>query len=165
MSKLVAMLFSVAMIAVVAGNVAPAQAMGSSEPPARTAKNDYDDAVRAVEKKDFKQAIQLLTRVLKESPRNADALNYIGYSHRKSGEHQKAIEFYKQALAVNPDHLGANEYLGEAYLEINDLPKAQERLAHLLNVCGQNCKEAQELGKAIASYKTGKPNQSSRRWD
>jgi hypothetical protein len=70
-----------------------------------------------------------------------------------------------QALAVNPDHRGANEYLGEAYLEINDLPKAEERLAHLINVCGQSCKETQELSKAVAAYKSGKPNQSSSRWD
>jgi len=164
MNRLVAIV-AAAVIAIVAGEVGPARAMGSSEPPARTAKNDYDDAVRAVEKKDFKQAIQLLARVLKETPRNADALNYMGFSQRKSGEHQKAIDFYKQALTVNPDHRGANEYLGEAYLEINDLPKAEERLAHLINVCGQNCKESQELAKAVTAYKTGKPNQNSRRWD
>jgi tetratricopeptide (TPR) repeat protein len=90
----------------------------------------------------------------------------MGYSHRKLGDHQKAIDFYKQALTVNPDHRGANEYLGEAYLEINDLPKAEERLAHLINVCGQSCKETRELADAVAAYKTGrKPNQSSRRWD
>jgi tetratricopeptide (TPR) repeat protein len=154
-----------AAIAIAAGEVGPTWAMGSSEPPARTVKNDYDDAVRAVGKKDFKQAIQLLTQVLKENPRNADALNYMGFSHRKSGEHQKAIDFYMQALTVNPDHRGANEYLGEAYLEINDLPKAEERLAHLINVCSKNCKETEELAKAVAAYKTGKPNQNSRRWD
>jgi tetratricopeptide (TPR) repeat protein len=143
-----------------------ADAMGSSEPAAPNAFNDYKDALRAVDKKDFKGAITLLTRVLKQEPRNADALNYMGYSHRKLGDHQKAIDFYKQALTVNPDHRGANEYLGEAYLEINDLPKAEERLAHLINVCGQSCKETRELAGAVAAYKTGrKPNQSSRRWD
>jgi tetratricopeptide (TPR) repeat protein len=144
----------------------PVNAMGSSDTPARSAASDYNDAVRAVEKKDYQQAIKLLARVIKESPRNADALNYMGFSHRKTGEHQKAIDYYKQALAVNPDHRGANEYLGEAYLEINDLPKAEERLAHLFNVCGPNCKEARELSDAIAAHKSGaKPRQSSRRWD
>jgi tetratricopeptide (TPR) repeat protein len=143
-----------------------ADAMGSSEPAAPNAFSDYKDALRAVDKKDFKGAITLLTRVLKQEPRNADALNYMGYSHRKLGDHQKAIDFYKQALTVNPDHRGANEYLGEAYLETNDLPKAEERLAHLINVCGQGCKETRALADAVAAYKTGrKPNQSSRRWD
>jgi tetratricopeptide (TPR) repeat protein len=144
----------------------PADAMGSSEQPAASAVNDYRDAVRAVDKKDYKGAIVLLNRVLRQEPRNADALNYMGFSHRKLGDHRKAIDFYKQALTVNPDHRGANEYLGEAYLEINDLPKAEERLAHLINVCGQNCKETRELAEAVAAYKSGrKPNQSSRRWD
>lgn len=144
----------------------PADAMGSSEPPAPSAFSDYKDALRAVDKKDYKGAIALLSRVLKQEPKNADALNYIGFSHRKLGDHQKAIDFYKQALTVNPDHRGANEYLGEAYLEINDLPKAEERLAHLINVCGQSCKETRELADAVTAYKTGrKPNQSSRRWD
>jgi tetratricopeptide (TPR) repeat protein len=165
MLKFLAVLAAAAFSLSIAGSN-PAYAMGSSDSPAKTATSDYDDAVRAVEKKDYKQAIRLLSRVLEKTPKNADALNYMGFSHRKSGDHQKAIDYYKQALAVNPDHRGANEYLGEAYLEINDVPKAEERLAHLINVCGQNCKEARELSDAIAAHKSGtKPRQSSRRWD
>jgi len=38
---------------------------------------------------------------------------------------------YEKALALDPRHLGAHEYIGEAYLALDDLAKAKEHLARL----------------------------------
>ena len=40
-----------------------------------------------------------------------------------------ALNYYNQALAMEPRHRGGNEYLGELYLEMKQPEKANERLA------------------------------------
>jgi hypothetical protein len=68
-----------------------------------------------------------------------------------------------KALDADPMHRGANEYLGEAYLELNRLPEAEARLARLNEICGTNCKEYKALAASVEQYKAGKrPPQSSR---
>ncbi len=166
MSKISTLFVAFAVMAGVAVLAAPAFAVGGEdEETASTASNpDYDEAVRAVNKEAYRDAIGYLTRVLADDPKNADALNYLGYSHRKLGDFKNAITFYTRALKVDPDHRGANEYLGEAYLEINDLPNATLRLERLRAICGWGCDEFTELYAAVQDYKANrKRNQSSRR--
>jgi hypothetical protein len=49
---------------------------------------------------------------------------------------------------MEPKHLGANEYLGELYLEMKQPDKAKERLAVLKAACG-DCEEYEDLENAI----------------
>lgn len=114
--------------------------------------DDYIEAQRKVQSMDYRGAIPLLEAVLKKEPGNADALNYLGYSHRKLGDTTKALAYYLQALSNEPEHLGANEYLGELYLEMGDLPKAEERLAVLQRLCS-GCVEEAELAEKIEAFK------------
>jgi hypothetical protein len=63
---------------------------------------------------------------------------------------------YQKAISLNPDHRGVNEYMGELYLMLNDLPKAEERLATLDRLCFFGCVEYTDLKHAIADYKVKK---------
>jgi tetratricopeptide (TPR) repeat protein len=133
-------------------------AMGSdtsSTPAAARGSADYQKAERAVKDKDWKGAIALLEKVVAGEPRNANALNYLGYSHRNLGEREKALGYYKRALDIEPNHLGANEYLGELYLQMGDLPAAEERMRVLERAC-RNCEERRELAEKIEKYKKSK---------
>jgi predicted Zn-dependent protease len=60
---------------------------------------------------------------------------------------------YGKALALDPNHRGANEYIGVAYLKVKQPAKAQEHLARLEKICGKSCDEYKDLAKAIAEYK------------
>ena len=82
------------------------------------------------------RAWQLAVKALDKDPGNADALNLMGYSYRKLGEFDEAMEYYEDALKLQPDHIGANEYMGELYLEMKNLPKAEERLAAAMGLLG-----------------------------
>jgi tetratricopeptide (TPR) repeat protein len=113
-----------------------------------------DDAEDHIDDEEYWEAIALLEQVRAQEPDNADVLNYLGYSHRKLGDHVTALDFYTAALAQEPNHLGANEYLGELYLEMNDLPKAEERLAVLAAACDSDCDEYEDLAEAIDEFKT-----------
>lgn len=121
-----------------------------------TAKDaDYQAAEQAVKAQNFNVAIPLLQKVVQHNPMNADAWNYLGFSNRKLGNFPEALADYEKALAIDPDHLGANEYLGELYLQTGDMPKAQERLAKLDKLCTFGCEEYRALKAAIEAKKKG----------
>ena len=114
--------------------------------------SDFLEAKAKVDAADYNGAVPILEKIVAKDPSNADAFNLLGFSNRKLGYMDKALGLYLKALKLNPNHVGANEYLGELYLETNNLPKAQEQLAVLTKVCG-DCKESADLAKLIADFK------------
>jgi Flp pilus assembly protein TadD len=105
---------------------------------------------KTIDKHHYSDAIPLLKNYLQKDPRSADAYNYLGFSYRKSGHLPEAFDSYGKALALDPKHLGAHEYLGEAYLMNKEPEKARTELATLKGICG-NCEEFRDLDKAIKS--------------
>jgi tetratricopeptide (TPR) repeat protein len=112
----------------------------------------YKKASAKVDAGKYDDAIEILDDLVDDNPKNADAWNLLGYSHRKLGEYDEALEYYTKALKLKPNHIGANEYMGELYLEMKNLPKAEERLAVLTKACN-GCEEQKELEEKIADYK------------
>ena len=75
---------------------------------------------------------------------------------RASGNPNGSLQYYQQALAIDPKHLGAHEYLGEAYLMLDQPAEADKMLARLDSLCVFGCTEYRMLKTAIANYKQGK---------
>ena len=117
------------------------------------ADNNFDMAKTAIAQFKYDEAKSYLEKVLAATPDNADALNLMGFTERKLGDPTDSLTYYNKALAQNPNHLGANEYLGELYLEMKDVKKAEERLAVLQQACGGTCEEYQELKEKIDQFK------------
>ena len=135
----------------------PASAMGPgpASPSAPAKSSSYTDGERAVNAKDYARAVPLLERAVSENPKDADANNLLGYSHRKLGNQQAAFMYYQRALQIEPNNRGANEYLGELYVEMNDLPKAEAQLQKVTQLCGTGCEEYRDLKAAIDKAKAG----------
>ena len=117
-------------------------------------------AQKAILAKDWRRAQTELNAALRDEPRNADIHNLLGYTARKSSPPQlsEAFGHYKTALEINPQHRGAHEYLGEAYLMDKQPAQAQKQLAALEQICGnKSCEEYADLAKAIAEYKVSSP--------
>jgi tetratricopeptide (TPR) repeat protein len=125
----------------------------SSSVPEKPLDPDYIKAEKAIEVKDWASSIALLKQVVARDDKNADAYNYLGYAERQRGNLETAFQHYDRALALDPNHLGAREYLGEAYLMADNLPKAEEQLAALDKLCFFPCEEYTELKEKIAGYK------------
>jgi len=121
--------------------------------PAKAVDPEYARAEKAIETKDWPRAIDLLTKVVARDDRNADAYNYLGYAERQRGNLDIAFKHYDRAVNLNPKHTGVREYLGEAYLLVGNLPKAEEQLAALDKLCTFSCSEYRELKEKIADYK------------
>ena len=130
------------------------QAGFTSDGPAvsRQAVTAYWSAVKAVKAADYGTAISLLNGVVAEYPDNANAYNYLGYAHRKQNKLKAAYRHYSKALELNPKHVGANEYMGELYLDMGQVGGAEKRLAVLRKICRTSCEEYKELKLEIEKY-------------
>lgn len=84
----------------------------------------------------------------KNDPR---VLNYIGYSHRKSGRLDEAFGYYHKAIEIDPNFVLAREYLGEGYVAAGRIDLAKSQLSEIANRCGTTCEEYQELAEHIES--------------
>lgn len=139
----------------------PAGAAGTSEPAAprattKPANPDFANAKAAIDRKDYAGAIAALTRVTQAEPRNPEAFNLLGFATRKSGNPRGSLVHYQKALELDPKHLGAHEYMGEAYLMLDDLPNAEVMLKRLDSFCTFGCQEHRMLKAAIDNYKKGR---------
>ena len=109
---------------------------------------------QAIEAGDWERAASFLGRAAESDPRNADVFNLLAYSYRHLGRLDDAFENYGRALDLDPKHLGAHEYIGEAYLMVGDVAMAAQHLAILTEICG-SCEETAELAEAIEHFKEG----------
>ena len=123
------------------------------DPAAERLDPDYAAGKYAIDTSDWDIAIKRLSLAALRDTRNADIQNYLGYAYRQSGQLELAFKHYQRALQLNPRHRGAHEYVGEAYLMVNDLTKAEEHLAVLEKICLIPCEEYEDLRKAITEYR------------
>ncbi len=142
-------------------------AAGSSDSGSSKTKTQYDMAVSHINaakkfeqkdklnkaKKRYEKAQKLLIQSNKKFPNKADTLNYLGFTTRKLGDFENGEKYYLQGLAIDPNHKGINEYLGELYVATNRHNLAIERL-EVLKSC--NCKEYEDLKAVIAGEKVSK---------
>ena len=132
-----------------------------------TVKSNYQKAVTLIKnakkyekkgktdkaEKRYKKALKLLTKANKKKPNNPDTLNYLGFTTRKLGDFENGEKYYLEGLAIEPNHIGINEYLGELYVVTNRIDLAKERLNVLANC---NCDEYNELKEIIEGTKKSK---------
>ena len=139
----------------------------SSSSDSSSSSTDYSKAVKFVKaakkyenngkaekaNKRYMKALKLLIKSNKSKPNKADTLNYLGFTTRKLGDFETGEKYYLQGLAIEPNHIGINEYLGELYVATNRIDLANERLK-ILESC--NCKEYDSLKQIIAGTKKSK---------
>ena len=63
-------------------------------------------------KKLYLKAYDKFEKAYAKDKKNADILNYLGYTLRKTGDFEKAETYYLKGLELDAKHLGINEYLG-----------------------------------------------------
>jgi len=141
------------MLALAATPPTPAYAAFNEPPEAAPVRDsDYDSGVKAVKAENWQEAITRLDLAAKKHPRSADAHNLLGYAHRKSGNLDRSFMHYNRALELDPEHRGAHEYIGEAWLLRGNAARARGHLGELERICRAQCEEYRDLEKAIAEF-------------
>jgi Tfp pilus assembly protein PilF len=134
----------------------PASANGGETKPADLVNPDYVTGRKAIGMKNWKVAIVQFDKVVKRDPTNADAHNWLGFAYRNDNQLELSFTHYREALRLQPDHRGAHEYIGQAFLKVDQPDKAQEHLSVLEKLCGRDCEEYRDLAKALLQYKKAK---------
>jgi len=109
----------------------------------------YLQAVGLINEKRYDEALASLDRAREAFGPHPDVLTYQGYAWRKKGALDRAETYYRQALAIAPEHRGATEYYGELKVERGDMDGAKVMLARLDRSCAYGCAEAEELRRWI----------------
>ena len=109
----------------------------------------YVQAVRLINDHRYQDALVALGRAEAAFGPHPDVLTYTGYAWRKLGQYDRAETYYRQALAIAPNHRGATEYYGELMVERGDLPGARRMLARLETLCSFGCVESEDLRRWI----------------
>ena len=100
----------------------------------------------------YEEANRNLLVIIKKDEEDAEAYNLLGYIERQLQNYILAIKFYKRALAINNDFIGAHHYIAMAYLELDDIEKAKYHLNRLDLICLFGCEDYFEVKNKIKFY-------------
>ena len=116
--------------------------------------NRFGEVNKLIKLEKFAEAHKMLKKMKKVITDEADRLNLLGFTARKSGDLNTAGDYYQQALALNPKHTGALEYQGELFLQLGKIDLAKANLAKIDKICWLPCNAERELKKAIEKSMT-----------
>ena len=107
-----------------------------------------DHAYRLAKRGRAEEALTFLARVVDTD--DPYFLNIKGFATRKTGDVDRGIVFYKQALAIDSDNVLVREYLGEAYITRGEIDLARAELDEIERICGgTDCEEYRDLAAGI----------------
>ena len=73
------------------------------------------------------QGIIMLRQILEEDPGNEMAMYNLGTLSVQSGQYDRAVEYFKQLVSINPQNMQAQFYLGLSYYELGEKGKARKQ--------------------------------------
>ena len=132
--------------------------MGNQNPPSSKGDTKVDILVdksmilKFINQGEYKKAKKNLLVIIKKDEGDAEAYNLLGYTERQLQNYILAIEFYKKALTINNDFIGAHHYIAMAYLELDDIEKAKYHLNQLDLICLFGCEDYFEVKNKIEFY-------------
>ena len=132
--------------------------MGNQNPPSSKGDTKVDILIdksmilKFINQGEYKKAKNNLLVIIKKDEGDAEAYNLLGYAERQLQNYISAIKFYKKALTINNDFIGAHHYIAMAYLELDDIEKAKYHLNQLDLICLFGCEDYFEIKNKIEFY-------------
>mgnify|MGYP005630144847 FL=1 len=100
----------------------------------------------------YEEAKQNLLIIMENNKQDAEVYNLLGYTERQLQNYTIAIKYYKMALSLKKDFIGAHHYIAMAYLELDDIANAKYHLNQLDLICLFGCKDFFEVKNKIEFY-------------
>lgn len=122
---------------------------GWNFPSVQEGRQSFAEAVGLLNQARYEEALVALERTQAAVGPHPDILTYMGFANRKLGRYDESFAYYRQALGFDPNNLGVNEYLGELYIQLGDMPRARQQLARLDDLCAYGCAQREELAHWI----------------
>jgi tetratricopeptide (TPR) repeat protein len=110
---------------------------------------DLTEYAYALAKADrYQEAIDVLD--LLDNPNTSRALNYRGYATSKLGRTDEGIGYYLKSVTLDPNYPQVREYVGEAYVIMDNYKFARELLSMIEKLCGKDCEYCGDVAEALA---------------
>ena len=120
------------------------------------------EAARLYAEKDLAQAARVCLDLIRNDPRNFDALHLLGVICTNRGQHADSVSYLLRAAALRPNEGALVANLGNAYGAVQRFDKAVEafqralalhhRDASVLNNLGLSLRGAERIADAIAAF-------------
>lgn len=99
----------------------------------------------------FEHAQEALAEISAQS--SDRVLTYWGFTHRKLGDHDLGMTYYRKALEINPNNTRARSYMGQALVLIGDDVGAYVQLLEIRARGGENTWAETALEQALSQGK------------
>jgi tetratricopeptide (TPR) repeat protein len=114
--------------------------------------------------KKYEQAETYFRKVVQDDPRNATALNYLGYMLADRGNHlEEALGFVRRAVALDPQNGAFLDSLGWAYFKMGKMELAEENLRKAADRMASDPTVHDHLGDLY--QQTGRLKQAVMQWE
>lgn len=105
----------------------------------------------ALDRHQTEAAIDAFETALAVDPKNGHAFVGLAHAYVAEGLPGRAIKYYREALALDPNDLGALEDQGKALVSRGAVERAKANLARIKTLCAGECAPAKRLEVAIAT--------------
>jgi tetratricopeptide (TPR) repeat protein len=103
------------------------------------------------------ESINRMKQVLLLDPKDAQALNYLGYSYAEMGVHlEEALKYIKQAIAIRPRDAFILDSLGWTYFKLKRYDEAAKTLEEAISLVNDDSTIVEHLGDVYAARKAVK---------
>lgn len=113
----------------------------------REAFQEMEVAYQAAEREDYKEALQILDRLVIKYPNYAEAWNRRAAVFWKLGEYDKSMKDCERALDLNPNHYGAWQGIGVCHLQLGEVDEACRSLRLALKIAPYDADTRRSLEK------------------
>lgn len=94
---------------------------------------DFDAAMELLKSEKYDRGMELLTRVIQRAPGSTAPYINLAIAQQNTGKLEAAEENLKKALAIDPDHLVANNEYGVLYRRTGRFGEARKTYERILN--------------------------------
>lgn len=107
---------------------------------------------RALTARDYEAARRAFERAIVADPHDARAYSDLGLVNQQTGAVDKAWKYYRMALELEPNDVGALSRSARLDLDIGRVESAERKLSKLRGLCAA-CPEYRQLDQALSAYK------------
>ena len=103
------------------------------------------------------ESINRMKQLLQLDPKDAQALNYLGYSYAEMGIHlEEALKYIKQAIAIRPHDAFILDSLGWTYFKLKRYEDAANALEEAISLVDDDSTIVEHLGDVYAARRAVK---------
>jgi Tfp pilus assembly protein PilF len=120
-----------------------------AQTPTSSLENQLSPAITALKSGDLDKASQILAEALQEGIRHPLVYHNLGVIAQMRGQHQAAVNYFRQALALEPDSGASRLLLGASLLAMQKNVEAKDELQRAVKLMPQQPEARLQLAKAM----------------